>query len=137
MVIFYHHGKRNCPHCAVWGCELAKHSVCVQCDNFSVVAAIKKGAARDNTVMHLLRCLWFFIAHYDILLIPEHVPGVSNMTVDHLSRCQMHCFFLLNPLASSTPTAIHPAILEMLNPQGVDWTSPHFHELFYIITKQA
>ena len=36
--------------CAVWGSELAKHSVCVQCDNFSVVAAIKKGAARDNIV---------------------------------------------------------------------------------------
>ena len=43
--------------CAVWGCELAKHLVCMQRDNFSIVAAIKTGAARDNTVMHLLRCL--------------------------------------------------------------------------------
>ena len=88
----------------------------MQCDNLSVVAAIKKGAARDSTVMHLLRCLWFFVAHYDILLIPEHIPGVSNMTADHLSRCQMHHFFLNNPQASSTQYAIHPAPLEMLNP---------------------
>ena len=78
-----------------------------------------------------------FEAHYDILLIPEHIPGVSNMTADHLSRCQMHRFFLLNPLTSLTPSALHPAILEMLNPQGVDWTSSHFHELFYITTKEA
>ena len=28
--------------CAVWGPELTKHVVCVQCDNSSVVAAIKK-----------------------------------------------------------------------------------------------
>ena len=35
--------------CAVWGCELTKQSVCVQCDNLSVVAAIKKGAARDSS----------------------------------------------------------------------------------------
>ena len=57
--------KRWCPlylrSCAVWGSKLAKHSVCVQCDNFSVGAAIKKGAARDSIVMHLLRCLWFFV----------------------------------------------------------------------------
>ena len=123
--------------CAVWGCELAKHSVCVQCDNFSVVAAIKKGAARETTVMHLLRCLWFFVAHYDILLIPEHIPGVLNMTADYLSRCQMHRFFLLILLASLTPSAIHLAILEVLNPQGVDWTPAHFHELFYITTKES
>ena len=97
------------PSCAVWGCELAKHSVCVQCDNFSIVAAIKKEAARDNTVMHMLRCLWFFVAHYDIiLLIPEHIPGVSNMTAYHLLRCQMHRFFLLNPLASSSNTSYNP-----------------------------
>ena len=42
--------------CSVWGCKLAKHSVCEQCDNFSIVAAIKKGSARDNIVIHLLRC---------------------------------------------------------------------------------
>ena len=55
--------------CAVWGLELAERAFCVQCDNSSVVAAIKRGAATDSTVMQLLRCLWFFVAHYDIYLI--------------------------------------------------------------------
>ena len=109
----------------------------MQCDNFSVVVAIRKGAAKDTTVMHLLRCLWFFVAHYDILLIPEHISGVSNMMADHVSRCQMHRIFLLNHLASSTLSALHRAIPDVMNPQGVDWTSPHFHELFYIATREA
>ena len=65
----------------------------MQCDNLSVAAAIKKGAARDSTVMHLFWVPLVFVAHYDILLIPEHIPGVSNMTADHLSRCQMHHLF--------------------------------------------
>ena len=80
--------------CAVWGCELAKHLVCMQSDNFSIVAAITKRAARDNTVMHLLRWIWFFCSPIWYTVDPDHV---SNMTADHLSRCQMHCFFLLNP----------------------------------------
>ena len=95
--------------CAMWGPELAKSVVCVQCDNSSVVSAIKKGAARDNTVMQLLRCLWFFVAHYDIHLVPEHIPGVTNKTADHLSRCHMDHFFLQNPHALPTPSVIHLA----------------------------
>ena len=52
--------KELAPNGAVWVAEFAKHSVCIQCDNSSIVAAIKKGSAKDNVVaMHLLtqRCL--------------------------------------------------------------------------------
>ena len=103
--------------CAVWGPELAKCVFCVQCDNSIVVAAIKKGAARDSTVIQLLRWLWFFVAHYDIHLIPEHIPGVTNKTADHLSRCHMDHFFLQNPHASPTLSVIH---LEIMKFQGLD-----------------
>ena len=41
-------------NCAVWGGELAKQSVCVQSDNFSIVVAIIRGLP-EITVMHLLR----------------------------------------------------------------------------------
>ena len=43
--------------CTVWGLLLAKTKILFQCDNMSVVAAVKKGSAKDDTVMHLLRCL--------------------------------------------------------------------------------
>ena len=35
-----------------------------QCNNSGVVAALQKDSARDSTVMHLQRCLCFFVAHY-------------------------------------------------------------------------
>ena len=43
--------------CAVWGPLLSKTKILFQCYNMSVVAAIKNGSAKDDTVMHLLRCL--------------------------------------------------------------------------------
>ena len=49
--------------CAVKGPLLARHKVPFQCDNSSVVAALQKDSARVSTVMHLLRCLCFFMAH--------------------------------------------------------------------------
>ena len=82
--------------CAVWSPILARRKVLFQCDNSSVVAALQKGSAKGNVVMHLLRCLWFFVAHYDIMLVAEHIAGADNSTADHLSRNKMHAFFSIN-----------------------------------------
>ena len=73
----------NC--CSVLGPLLTRNVVLCKCDNSSMVAALSNGIAKDNTVMHLLRVLWFFIAHYDIELLPKHIPDVANCTADHLS----------------------------------------------------
>ena len=116
--------------CAVWGPDLSRKSVCFQCDNSSVVAAVNKGSAKEPTVMHLLRSLWFFVAYYNIYLIATHIPGVANLTADCLSRCQMQSFFTLNPQASKTPTPLPPSLVQIITPAGTDWTSPHFHQLF-------
>ena len=42
-----------------------------QCDNTGVGAAVQKGAAKDDLVMHLLHCLWFFMAHYDTTITSD------------------------------------------------------------------
>ena len=75
--------------CAIWGPILSRKSVLFKCDNTGVVAAIKKGSAREPLVMHLLRTLWFFIAHFDICINIEHIPGVRNEVADMLSRDNM------------------------------------------------
>ena len=49
--------------CAVWGRQLT--TILFQCDNTGVVAAVQKGSSKDDLVMHLLRCLWFFTAYFD------------------------------------------------------------------------
>ena len=74
--------------CGVWDLRVQFES-----DNTSVVAAIQKGSVRDDTSMHLLRCLWFFVSHYDIDITIVHVAGVTNCTADHLSRHHMSLFF--------------------------------------------
>ena len=94
--------------CAVWGTQLAKHSVLFQCDNMSVVLAIQKGSAKEPIVMHLLHVLWFFVAYFNIDLRIEHIAGVDNCAADMLSRNNMTDFFLFCPQASWIPTSLPP-----------------------------
>jgi len=52
--------------CAVWGKQLAGHRVLFECDNSSVVAAVNRQYMKAPELMQLLRCLRFFVAHFDI-----------------------------------------------------------------------
>ena len=82
--------------CAVWGPSLAKMSE-FQCDNLSLVSAINKGTAKDTLVMHLLHCLWFFTALFDIDVTASHIAGVNNETADMLSRNHVENFRAAHP----------------------------------------
>ena len=82
---------------AVWGPLLAKQSILLQYDNLSLVTSINKGTAKQTLVMHLLRSLWFFTAHYDIALTATYILGVTNTAADQLSQNQMSLFHLANP----------------------------------------
>ena len=64
--------------CGVRGPYLSILKFKFEFDNTSVVAAIQKGSARDDTSMHLLRYLWFFVAHYDIDIRIVHTCGRSD-----------------------------------------------------------
>ena len=68
--------------CGVWGSDLHRKSVCFQCNNYSVVAALIKGSAEELTVMHLLWSLWLFIAYYNIHLTATHILGLANLTAN-------------------------------------------------------
>ena len=116
--------------CAIWGPILSRKSVLFKCDNTGVVAAIKKGSAREPLVMHLLRTLWFFVAHFDICINIEHIPGVRNEVADMLSRDNMQQFFTLNPQADLIPTGIPMELLQIMSVATPDWTSARFEQLF-------
>ena len=51
------------------------------CDNAAVVAIIRSGSSRDERVMHLMRSL----AHFNMQITAQHVPGVENGAADALS----------------------------------------------------
>ena len=70
----------------VWGYQLARKDILVKSDNLNVVTAINKGSCREAMVMHLLRCMWFFVAQFDIRVVAEHLPGKDNIIANQLSR---------------------------------------------------
>ena len=116
--------------CAVWGPHLARSTTLFQCDNLSLVAAITKGSSKDQTVMHLLRSLWFFAATFDIHIVAEHIAGVNNFRADMLSRNNVPQFILSNPQAKQIPTPLPLPLLNIMSPQGPDWTSNSFRQWF-------
>ena len=92
--------------CVVWRQQLSQKTVLLQCDNMGVIAVVKKGSSKEAPVMHLLRCLWFFVAQYNINLCIEHIAGISNKAADHMSCFNMKSFFLSNPQAKLLPTTL-------------------------------
>ena len=123
--------------CAEWGPQLKRKVVLFECDNMAVVSAVAKGTAKPDLVMYLLRCLWFFTAHYDMLIRIQHIPGSSNLAADHLSRNQLPKFFSCVPQASPLPTPLRPTVLQLVTTSCLDWTSPDFKKLFSFITAKV
>ena len=42
----------------------------------SVVAVVNSGWAKDKSLMHLLRCMFFIAAHFDIHIHATYIPKV-------------------------------------------------------------
>ena len=116
--------------CAIWGPILARKRTEFQCDNQSLVSAINKGSAKDSTVMHLLRCLWFFAALFDIDIMATYIAGVSNEAADMLSRNHTKRFLTAHPHASQFSTPLPIPLMNLITPQQLDWTSPSFLHQF-------
>jgi len=80
--------------------------------------------------MHLLRALSFFVAYFDMHLTASHLPGVINVTADHLSRGNQHQAFHACPSLASQPTMIPPSAIQLISPNRLDWTASQFPQLF-------
>ena len=76
-----------------------------------VVAAVSKGSAKEPVVMHLLRSMWFFVAHFDMSISIEHISRVCNGVADMLSRDKIQNFFLfesaVGSLSNTNPRRAH------------------------------
>jgi len=116
--------------CAVWGPLLARTCTEFHCDNLSLVEAINKGSSKDQMVMHLLRCLWFFQAVFDISIHVSHISGAQNSAADMLSRNQRNKFLQSYPHSSWVPVSIPQSLMEIVSPKKLDWTSPKFLRCF-------
>lgn len=120
---------------ALWGHQWSGQSVHFQSDNTSVVALINSGTSREDTLMHLMRCLSFIMAKFNFVVSASHIKGSHNVLADALSRNDRKT--LSNyPQAQPTPTAIPTPLLDLLIMHKPDWTSRHWTALWNNIFMQ-
>ena len=115
---------------AVWGSAWTRSSILFICDNLAVVQALNSRLVRDPCLMHLLRCFFFFEAHFKFSHVARHIPGKENIAADALSRNRLSEFFSLHPRAPRLPTSLPQQLVTLLSDQGLDWTSPRWRRLF-------
>ena len=54
---------------AVWGQLWQVKTIRVRCDNAAVVAILWSGWSKNDLVMHLMRCLFFFVACFHFFYV--------------------------------------------------------------------
>ena len=59
--------------------------------------------SRDSQIMHLLWCLFFIKAHFQIELSISHIQGSDNTQADAISRNQLPLFLSQVPEAEPSP----------------------------------
>ena len=106
----------------VWGPHWGGSVVLCHCDNEGVVAALKGGYCKDPTLAHILRCLFFLEAKFDLSLSAVHVPGIENGAADSISRNKLHVFFDLVPQAHQEPCSVPRELIHRLV-IDTPWTS--------------
>jgi len=116
--------------CVIRGPYIANQHINFCCNNASLVISINKNSSKDKLVIYLLLTLSFFVAYFDVHLTASHLPGVSNVTTDHLSPGNRHQAFHACPNLASQPTMIPPSAIQLILPNILDWTSSQFPQLF-------
>ena len=115
---------------AIWGPLWRGFTVSCRCDTAAIVAIINSGRSRMDRAMHLMRCLSFFLAHWDMMFVCSHIPGTDNCAADPLSRNSLSSFQSLVPEAEADPTLIHEDLLKCLVHDTPDWTKVDWVALF-------
>ncbi len=121
----------------LWGREWRGQIVLARCDNAAVVTIIGKGSSRDKEAMHLVRCLAFIQAEFELVLVASRIKGVENVMADALSRDKLDKFRARCPQAAVEPTAIPEALLDLLLIKRPDWTCPSWTELWSTTVRTA
>ena len=115
---------------AIWGHEWSRKTIVTQCDNLAVVEVLNRGYSREPDIMHLMRCLFFFSAHFHFRVIAKHIPGKQNILADALSCDRLSLFHSLHPQANSSPAIIPAPLIALLITNKPDWLSQDWTNLF-------
>ena len=122
---------------AVWGREWQGLTVQARCDNSAVVDILNWGNSQDPEVMHLMCCLAFIQAKFQVYLLASHIQGIKNDLADALSRTNLNYFKFHHPQAAQDPTPIPQELLDLTLISKPDWTSAHWTDLWSAIFAMA
>ena len=118
---------------AVWCNDWVGKCVTCYSDNQAVVAVANKQSCRDQCLMHLLRCLFYFEAHYQFIIHAKHITVSCNDKADDLSRNNLSAFLSKVPNADSSPAQAPTQLYSLLLSQELDWLSPDWQRQFSTI----
>ncbi len=99
-----------------------------RCDA-AVVAILRSGTSKDDLVMHVMRCLAFITARFNVVISASHIRGggvADALLRDNATLFHTHCTHM-HYLPQATP--ISPSLVELLLLTKPDWTSPHWTRL--------
>ena len=113
--------------CAVWGPQWRRKLVLNLCDNMAVVQVCKSHKSKEPVVMHLLRCLHFICAHWEIELRVEHIPGRLNVQADAVSRNYLQVMEAEGLVGNPRP--IPDKLWRLLVVERPDWQHPTWKSL--------
>lgn len=115
--------------CAVWGKQWRQQRVVVCCDNIAVVAAWVAQSSEHLLIMHVLRCLQFVCAYFEIDLYIDHIRGSKNIIVDAVSRNILQVIHREKSGLDVLLTAIPQALWQLLVTSRPNWLSAHWNQL--------
>ena len=116
--------------CILWGKQWSGQAIQVHCDNQAVVEMVNLSHSKDMEISHLLRCLFFITAAFEITLVASHIQGKDNVKADAISRNNLSLFHSQAPEASQAGTVVSESVVELLIHQRPDWTSQSWCQLF-------
>ena len=101
----------------IWGASVLCH-----CDNQATVMTVRGEYGKNPALAHLLLCLFFLEAKFNLTLTAGHIPGKGNGTADSLSRNNLSSFFPLVPQAHCEPCSVPENLVRRMVTE-CPWTS--------------
>ena len=109
--------------CAVWGQVFANMGIIAHCVNLGAVAVVNSGYSKVDSIMHLLGCLFFVRAYFQIDLLVVHLPEKENRVADAISRDNLPFLYSQVPGSQGWRSPISPALFDVLSSRHLNRTS--------------
>ena len=96
------------------------HLVDFKVDNMAVVQVVQATYCKDCHLMHLIRLLVCFVAHFNFWFSASHIAGKSNTGADALSRNNLAVFLAQVSEAAQDPVKVPSQLISLLS-QNITW----------------